>query len=264
MTLDRIVVEGRGHTASLTAERLATAGYDVHVVESLHAALRRVLHRWPDMVVVCVESDHDGLTVVAEIRASFPGPILVVGPTRAPELAVRILDAGADDYVSHHVPSSELLARVRARLRHAGRLRDAVAPDDATSPGLHLDEQHLTVSYAGRRAHLSPREMAILRLLALDAGRIVEIGYLVAEVWGIWGPSEETILRTYIKFLRRKLDYLVGGQPVIASVRGRGYRLDLPLDLPPDRPDEAVPSAADSTAIRPRTTAAPQQPAVSP
>jgi DNA-binding winged helix-turn-helix (wHTH) protein len=85
--------------------------------------------------------------------------------------------------------------------------------------------------------------MAILRLLSLDAGRIVELGYLAAEVWGTWGPSEETILRTYIKFLRRKLDALVAGHPVIASVRGRGYRLDVPV--------EPVPAGADGSAIMP-------------
>lgn len=207
----RIVVAGSGRASSQLVAHLAEAGYETRLAAARHAATRHVVRGWPDLVVLCIPlSDDEGATVVGSVRASYCGPILVIGPARKPESAVAILDAGADDYVSDRVTPPELLARVRARLRRTSPRHNPTATARVTSRVLCLDQEHLTASYGDHWIRLSRREMTILRLLAIRPGAVLESRDLAAEVWGDAGRSEVQILRTYIKFLRRKLEHLTG------------------------------------------------------
>jgi len=169
--------------------------------------------------------DVDGLTVCRRLRAARPDLAILILTARDRELdVVAGLDAGADDYLIKPFRLAELLARVRAHLR-----RVAAMPADE-----HGDEPlragDVVVDRAGRRAwagdeelELRPKEFELLALLAAHAGRAVTREHIMREVWHTdWLGSTKT-LDNHVLTLRRKL-----GPDVITTLRGVGYRLELP------------------------------------
>jgi DNA-binding response OmpR family regulator len=169
--------------------------------------------------------DVDGLTVCRRLRAARPDLAILILTARDRELdVVAGLDAGADDYLIKPFRLAELLARVRAHLR-----RVAAMPADE-----HGDEPlragDVVVDRAGRRAwagdeelELRPKEFELLALLAAHAGRAVTRERIMREVWHTdWLGSTKT-LDNHVLTLRRKL-----GPDVITTLRGVGYRLELP------------------------------------
>jgi DNA-binding response OmpR family regulator len=174
--------------------------------------------------------DVDGLTVCERLRHRSPGLDIVVVTARREEVDVVLgLDAGADDYIVKPFRLAELLARVNARLRRRS------APDDGA-----VRVGDLTVDRAARRAWigdaevgLRPKEFDLLALLAGEAGRAVGRERIMRDVWDEhWFGSTKT-LDIHVSSLRRKL--LPLGPSVITTIRGVGYRLDLPHDDAPRR-----------------------------
>jgi DNA-binding response OmpR family regulator len=169
--------------------------------------------------------DMDGLAVCRRLRAPRDDLAILILTARDQELdVVAGLDAGADDYLVKPFRLSELLARVRAHLRRAA---SAEAAEPEHGP---LRAGNLTVDEAARRAfrgdtelHLRPKEFDLLALLAANAGRAVRRERIMREVWDTdWLGSTRT-LDTPILSLRQKV-----GHDAITTLRGVGYRLELP------------------------------------
>jgi DNA-binding response OmpR family regulator len=166
--------------------------------------------------------DIDGLEICRRVRAAHPALAILIVTARDQELdVVAGLDAGADDYLIKPFRLSELLARVRAHLR-----RHAAAPESAAP----LKAGELTVDQAARRAWrddeeltLRPKEFDLLALLVSEAGRVLTRERLMREVWNTeWMGSTKT-LDTHMRTLRLKV-----GHDAIATLRGVGYRLEVP------------------------------------
>ncbi|HEV3352428.1 MAG TPA: response regulator transcription factor [Acidimicrobiales bacterium] len=167
--------------------------------------------------------DIDGLDVCRRLRATEPDVEILILTARGSEIDVVVgLDAGADDYLAKPFRLAELLARVRARLR---RERD---------DGERIRVGPITVDRGARQAFVSgdeldlrPKEFDLLWALAEDAGRVVRRERLMDDVWDEhWQGSTKT-LDVHIAGLRRKLEDAGVGQS-IATLRGIGYRLDVP------------------------------------
>jgi DNA-binding response OmpR family regulator len=129
---------------------------------------------------------------------------------------VANLEAGADDYVVKPFSFSELLARVRARLRTAGQVRsDTIAVGD-----LVLDLSARTVSVDGAVTELSAREFALLETFARHPGQVLSQVQLLDRVWGYDFDGSSNVVEVYVSHLRRRI-----GAHRIQTVRGAGYRL---------------------------------------
>jgi two-component system KDP operon response regulator KdpE len=202
---------------------LKAAGYLAVGVGTLVDARRMRAHYKPQAILLDLGlPDGDGLDFIGAVRADDLTPIVVLTARDAEALKVRALDAGADDYVTKPFGLEELLARLRAALRHAVQAAGS-APVVRTGP-LEIDLAARVVRRDGREVELSPKEFEIVGLLASRLGKVVRHQDLLK---GVWGSERADIqyLRVYIGQLRAKLEGDPSRPVLIVSDPGVGYRL---------------------------------------
>ena len=147
-------------------------------------------------------------------------PILVLSAVGEEQEKVRALDAGADDYVTKPFGPDELIARLNAALRRAGRPDEPVLSVN----GLEIDLADRRVLREGEEIHLTPKEFELLRALARNRGRLMTHRTLLGEVWGHAYEDDTHTLRVHIANLRRKIEPDPGEPRYIRTDPGVGYR----------------------------------------
>jgi two-component system KDP operon response regulator KdpE len=188
----------------------------------------------PDLVILGVcPPDPAGVLVCREIRKWSSVPILVLSARQAEDDNVRLLDAGADDFVTRPFGTAELRARVRANLRRAEAA--AAGAGGAAPPGplvigeLALDLTGRTLRRGGAAVHLTPIEWELLRVLVTHAGRTLTHPQLFAALWGPEGEvPRQQHLRVHLANLRRKLEPGAIRPRLIVTEPGVGYRFEMP------------------------------------
>lgn len=214
-----LVIEDDAHLNNALTATLKAAGYRPVSARTAAEGLRWFNHYAPDVILLDLGlPDRDGLTVIRELRERGATPIVVLSARDAEAVKVEALDLGADDYVAKPFGVDELLARLRAALRHGVQARGAEPV--VTAGDLVIDLGMRTVSRAGNPVSLSPKEYDLLCELALRLDRPVRHADLLRAVWGS-DSADVQYLRVYIGQLRHKL-----GAGLIASVPGVGYRLN--------------------------------------
>jgi two-component system KDP operon response regulator KdpE len=213
-----LVVEDDPSLGAALAATLKAAGYKPVRASTAAEGLRWFAHYAPDLVLLDLGlPDRDGLTVVEAIRAKAQTPIVVLSARSTEAVKVEALDKGADDYVQKPFGVEELLARLRAGLRHAVQARGS-QPVVRTG-GLEIDFGRRTVVREGEALSLTPKEFDLLSELAMSLGRPVGHKALLAAVWGD-EQADIQYLRVYMGQLRAKL-----GAELIRSVQAVGYEL---------------------------------------
>jgi two-component system KDP operon response regulator KdpE len=179
----------------------------------------------PDLVVLDLGlPDVDGVQVTRRVREWTNVPIIVLSADGAEDRKVRALDEGADDYVTKPFSMPELLARIRAALRHR-RPADTPVDEAVLEVGdVRIDVSHHTVSVGGQTIELTPKEFAFLALLARWPGRVLTHRAILQEVWGPQYGDETQYLRVYASQLRKKLGD-DAANPRLVTEPGVGYRL---------------------------------------
>lgn len=204
--------------ASLTAQ-----GYDIAEAEDGARALEAVNRRPPDIVVLDLGlPDIDGLEIIRRLRESGNATPIIVLSSRADEPGkVEALDLGADDYVTKPFGVDELLARMRAAMRH--KLQRQGERPVFRSGDLTVDLVRRLVTVADAEVKLSPREYDLLRLLVAHAGKVTTHRFILREVWGV--ETDIRYLRIYIRQLRQKIERDPERPRHIQTETGVGYRL---------------------------------------
>jgi DNA-binding response OmpR family regulator len=223
-----LVVEDDRSIREGIADALAYQGYTAVQADRADRGLEKALHGGCDLVLLdLVLPSGDGLDVLRQVRAAKPTLPVIVLTARADEAdRVKGLRAGADDYVVKPFSIRELLARVDAVLR-----RSPERPSDVLEipiPGGVVNLQRHEVRFAdGARVELSEREVALLRYLAANSGRVVSRDEILSRVWGIQpGAVETRTIDVHVGRLREKLRDAKAPARVLVTVRGKGYRLD--------------------------------------
>ena len=213
-----LVIEDDAHLNGALTATLKAAGYRPVPARTAAEGLRWFNHYAPDVVLLDLGlPDRDGLTVISELRARGTTPIVVLSARDAEAVKVEALDLGADDYVAKPFGVDELLARLRAALRHGVQARGAQPV--VTVGDLVIDMGRREVTRGGAPIALSPKEYDLLCELAVQAGRPVSHADLLRAVWGS-ETADVQYLRVYVGQLRQKL-----GPAAVQSVPGVGYRL---------------------------------------
>lgn len=184
-------------------------------------ALRR-----PDVVLLDLAlPDMDGVELLKSVRQWSQVPVLILSVKDSPEDKVAALDAGADDYVTKPFEATELLARLRAIQRRA-----PVGAERSRFEAGHLtiDFSSHTVTVQGCEIKLTATEYALLKLLALNAGKVVTQKQLLREIWGPNAEEQSQYLRVYMMHLRKKIEISDGPDRLLRTESGIGYRLVVP------------------------------------
>lgn len=166
--------------------------------------------------------DMSGLEVLKQLRAWTTIPIIILTVTDDEETKVKLLDAGADDYLTKPFGIPELLARVRVCLRHHQK---AEATPVFTSGKLSIDLNQKTVQQRGHAVKLTTTEFALLALLVRHQGKVVPQTQILTEVWGPNAKEFTHYLRIYIGQLRKKIEKDPSSPKHILTEPGVGYRI---------------------------------------
>jgi two-component system OmpR family response regulator len=222
-----LVVDDEESICDLIRTTLGYEGFNVTVAQSGRAALEAARAVRPDLVILDVMlPDLDGFEVVRRLRQEASAvPVLFLTARDGTEDKVRGLTLGGDDYVTKPFSLEELLARIQALLRRAGRTPEHVL----RFADLELDEDTHEVWRAGQPIELTATEFKLLRYLMRNARRAVSKAQILDHVWHYDFDGDANVVETYVSYLRRKLDR-PGLPPLIQTLRGVGYSLRLPLE----------------------------------
>jgi two-component system OmpR family response regulator len=199
---------------------LCRTGYRVEA-EPDGTHLRHLLATFhPDLAILDVRLPRgdDGFTLARIVRAAAEIPVLFVTAADSLDDRLRGFDVGGDDYLVKPFAMAELLARVRALLRRAGRLSSPTIEH----LDLVIDETNRTVHRAGAEIVLSKIEFELLAVLAREPGRVFTRAQLLSRVWGFDG-FQGNLVEVHVSALRRKLE--AHGRRIIQTERGEGYVL---------------------------------------
>jgi DNA-binding response OmpR family regulator len=235
-----LLVEDNPADARVVERHLRDAGLNQVTsdwVQTASEAIQRLQTVEYDLVLLDLGlPDLDGVEVCRRLRQAQPGAVIVILTARADEMDVVVgLEAGADDYLTKPVRLTELHARIRAHLR-----RNAGAPDQmpAVPVGdLVVDRASRRVTVNGHELTLRAKEFDLLARLAAEPEKAVSRETLMSDVWDEnWFGSTKT-LDVHVAAVRRKLAEVgdAGAVPQIVTLRGHGYRLDVPSAPPSAR-----------------------------
>lgn len=218
-----LIVDDEIQMRRLLETTLGGRNYTVETAATGKQALNLAATMRPDVVVLDLGlPDVDGLEVVRRIREWSRMPIIVVSARDEEQVKVDALDLGADDYLTKPFGMNELLARLRVALRHAHS-------GSTSSPVVHFDD--ITIDFSRRRVlragvevHLTPTEYDLLRILVVNADKVLTQRHLLREVWGPGYEDDAQTLRVFIGQVRRKIEPNPTQPIYIQTEVGIGYR----------------------------------------
>lgn len=197
--------------------------YTVFEAENGLDAIHMVVANRPDLIILDLGlPGMDGLEVIQRLREWTPIPIIVVSVRDREDDKVAALDAGADDYLTKPFGVTELIARIRAALRHCARPdNDPIYQSGSLIVNLPLRQ----VLVNGQYVALTPTEYEILRSLVIHMGKVLTHQRLIMAVWGENNDADSHLLRVNISNLRKKLEQDPFRPRYIITEPGVGYRL---------------------------------------
>jgi len=221
-----LVIDDEPAIRRLLRNTLTVQDYRVVEAATGKEALDVARHEKPDLVILDLGlPDLDGMEVIGALRARSQVPIVVLSSRGDEKGKVAALDVGADDYVTKPFGVDELMARIRAALRH--RLQEQGSRPLFQSADLTVDLVHRRVNVGGREVRLSPKEYDILQQFVIHAGKVLTHRHLLQEVWGGENSGDVQALRVFIRQLRQKLEADPERPRHILTEPGVGYRLQM-------------------------------------
>lgn len=219
-----LIVDDEPQILRFLRASLPPHGYECVEAGSGSHAIRTFAAERPDAVILDLGlPDQDGFAVIQAIRANALTPIIVLSARSDVEGKVRALELGADDYVTKPFDMAELLARLKAGLRH-GLQAVGEAPVFRSGP-LAVDLVNRRVMLEDNEVHLSPKEYSLLRFLVAHAGKVVTHHQLLKEVWGPAHVEDVQYLRVLMRQLRQKIEPDVAVARLLVTEPSVGYRL---------------------------------------
>jgi len=218
-----LIIDDEPQIRRLLRVTLETGGCRVIDAATGMEGIAQTAQRRPEVILLDLGlPDVGGLEVLKRLREWTQIPVIVLSVQDREDEKIAALDAGADDYVTKPFASGELLARIRATLRHSS-VHESEAVFHADS--LEVDLIARIVRKRGEEVKLTPIEYALLRLLVTHSGKVLTHRQLLKEVWGPKAVEQTHYLRVHVAHLREKLEDNPAEPRLIVTESGVGYRL---------------------------------------
>lgn len=225
MGLKILIVEDDKDIRTLLRDSLHLEGYIVQTAVSISEAQSILEHRLPDILLLDLGlPDGDGEELVRSLRRTQNIPIIIISARHQEAQKIRLLDAGADDYLTKPFSLPELLARIRVTMRHRGTQLTA-AMTFYEYDELKIDLSKHSVCLRDQIVHLTPTEFNLLARLVRSAGNLVSHRQLLTDVWGAEYVEHTHYLRLYMAQLRAKIEDRPAEPHYLLTETGVGYRL---------------------------------------
>jgi two-component system KDP operon response regulator KdpE len=218
-----LVVDDEPQIQRVLRPSLTASGYEVREAATGREALAAVRDHAPDLIILDLGlPDMEGKEVLRRLRIFTRTPVIVLSARDRESEKIAALDLGADDYVEKPFAMGELLARMRAALRHS---QDAALESECVvADGLLVNVPKRIVTRNGAPAKLTPKEFDLLAFLARHAGRPLTHREILKAVWGPAHQNDSQTLRVFIGQLRAKIEDNAAAPRIIVTEPGVGYR----------------------------------------
>ncbi len=221
-----LLIEDEPEIRRFLRTTLPAHGFRLYEAATGKDGLTEAQARNPDLILLDLGlPDLEGTEVIRQVREWTATPIIVLSARDQEQVKVAAFDLGADDYVTKPFGVDELLARMRAALRHASRSSTDVGEPVFTLGELKVDLGRRQVFLSGKETHLTPIEYKLLTTLIRYAGKVMTHRQLLKEVWGPLHVNEGHYLRVYMRQLRNKLEKSPAHPRYLVTELGVGYRL---------------------------------------
>ena len=226
--LSILLVEDEKNICDFISTSLSAQDYRISTAHTGKEALPIITSQCPDLILLDLGlPDMDGMEIIRQVRTWSSVPIIVLSARTQEQEKVRALDLGADDYLTKPIGTSELLARIRAALRH---VRTAAGGEVGRTGvyrcgDLEVDCVRRRVRICGEDVHLTQSEYRILSLLTRHAGKVLTYDFILRELWGPSAGGSNQILRVNMANIRRKIERNPAQPMYIFTEVGVGYRM---------------------------------------
>ena len=223
-----LIIEDEKNIQTFMGKVLKRHEYRVLYADTGAQGLEIIRYQCPDIILLDLGlPDMNGFQIIQEVRTWTSTPIIVISARTAEQEKVSALDLGADDYITKPFGTSELLASIRASLRHSNRLRTDsplyLRPYRHGEMTLDFSKRLLTIG--SQVIHLTPIEYKIVAYLAQNSGNVITYATILSNVWGPYADSDNKILRVNMANIRRKIEDDPAQPRYIFTEVGVGYRM---------------------------------------
>ena len=224
-----LIVEDELGIRNFLATILNANDYDAITASSGADAMSMVTSHCPDVLLLDLGlPDMDGMEIVRAVRSWSNVPIVVISARNHERDKVEALDAGADDYITKPFGSAELLARIRAAIRHTRtQLPNSMIANSGQfrTGDMVIDYDKHCVFVKGENVKLTQGEYRIVSLLGKYAGKVLTYDFMIKELWGPKAKNDNQILRVNMANIRRKIEENPADPKYIFTEMGVGYRM---------------------------------------
>ncbi len=221
-----LIVDDEPDVVHILQKSLVAQKYEVLTAHDGKSALALMEERHPDLVLLDINLPGlSGIDICKQLRARSQLPAIIVISIRNKEREkVRMLDAGADDYIAKPFGIDELLARIRVALRHAAYITTAESAVTLSLGPLTVDTAQHLVQLNGKEVKLTPTEYDLLLIFLRNQGKVLTQRMLLTQVWGNEETTQSGYLHVYVAHLRRKLEPDPAHPRFFQTISGIGYR----------------------------------------
>lgn len=227
-----LIVEDNREMACSLSSLLRTEDFETETASGGLEAQKVFSSDPPDIILLDLGlPDMDGMKVLTNLRMWSSIPVVVVSGRLDVERKVAALNAGADDYITKPFSKDELIARIKAAIRH--KAPDMLVSHRYSVGELEINYELFRVSVGGRDVGLTQSEFKIVALLGKNAGHVLTYDYLIDQLWGPGGTGDNQILRVNMANIRRKIEKKPSAPRYIFTEVGVGYRMATEENLAP-------------------------------
>lgn len=217
-----LLIEDETAISNFISTILTANQYNVMKADNGKDGITLAASHCPDLILLDLGlPDMDGEEIMKKIRTWSNVPIIVVSAREYERDKVRLLDLGADDYITKPFGTSELMARIRTALRHSN---NGLLESEITIGGLNINYEKRIVKVEDKEVHLTPIEYKIITLLSKNIGKVLTHENIIKEIWGPY-VNESQALRVNMANIRRKIERNPAEPRYIITEVGVGYRM---------------------------------------